>query len=425
MTSSPVSLVLAPGTNLVTGAQTFRGRFGSITSLELDLLEFAAGVYGTDIGILRGYGDDYPRDISLETEVSNVHAFERAREQLEFALHILTRDTWTLSFTPRQGVTEDGSEFPSAREGVVLLFSGGLDSLCAASQLLDGDIPTLFVSHKTHNQVTTRSQVELLSSLGTVYRRRLDSASFTVFGRRHGGMDFPADANRENSQRSRSFLFLTLAALSARRIGYRSIVMMAENGQFAIHLPLSAARMGPFSTHTADPEFLHIMESLLSRLLNIDGFNVTNPFLYMTKAEVVSCISGDMIHAIPKSVSCWRSARLGSIKHCGECIPCLARRIALEHNDLSSGPWNRDILTEDVLGLSAEDEGKRNLIELLEFIAPFTEIPANRNPELVEQFPELINPQIDVDQAIGMYRRFARETTAVLARYPNIQSVSR
>jgi hypothetical protein len=50
----------------------------------------------------------------------------------------------------------------------------------------------------------------------------------------------------ENSQRSRSYLFLTLAALCARRVGHDEVLVIAENGQMAIHLPITQARIGPY-----------------------------------------------------------------------------------------------------------------------------------------------------------------------------------
>ena len=71
---------------------------------------------------------------------------------------------------------------------------------------------------------------------------------------------FPKDNFRENSQRTRSFLFLTLAALVTRRCGFNKVLFMAENGQFAIHLPLNSSSVGPFSTHTADPQFIQLIK---------------------------------------------------------------------------------------------------------------------------------------------------------------------
>ncbi len=137
-------------------------------------------------------------------------------------------------------------------------------------------------------------------------------------------------------------LFLALAALVARRNGVEDVVVIAENGQMAIHLPLTTARIGAFSTHTAHPEFVHMMSKLLTTFLDYP-IKIENPFLYMTKAEVVAATVKRHREVVEGTVSCWKTSRVvGDKKHCGYCVPCLSRRIALETHGLElaqcSGP---------------------------------------------------------------------------------------
>ena len=69
---------------------------------------------------------------------------------------------------------------------------------------------------------------------------------------------------------------------------------------------------------------------------------------------------------------------------------------------------------EDVGGLPETDEGKRNLVELMEFIHTFL----SSSEGILEQvYPTLINQDIDIAQAVGMYKRFAVEATGVLNGY--------
>jgi hypothetical protein len=107
------------------------------------------------------------------------------------------------------------------------------------------------VSHHTKNWQTTSVQAALYNILAAK-GRKLTHHSFFVSARNRGSFDHAI----ENSQRTRSFLFLTLAAITASRLGRREIVMIAENGQMAVHLPLNSARMAAFSTHTAHPDVL-------------------------------------------------------------------------------------------------------------------------------------------------------------------------
>jgi hypothetical protein len=212
-------------------------------------------------------------------------------------------------------------------------------------------------------------------------------------------------------------MFLSIASLAARRTGHSKLVMIAENGQLAIHLPLSAARIGAFSTHTAHPQFVHLAGDYFSTLLDFP-LTISNPYLYKTKAEVVSKLARSHRTAIAKAVSCWRGARLGTkSNHCGECVPCLVRRIALEVNGVRLKEYERDLLSEDVAALGPDDEGKRNVVELAEFISAFrTMAPI----DLDMTFPGLFDPQIDRDAAVAMYQRFADEGMKVLSKYPGI-----
>ena len=79
---------------------------------------------------------------------------------------------------------------------------------------------------------------------------------------------------------------MVLGALVARRLGHRKVLMIAENGQLAIHLPLNNARVGAFSTHTAHPDVLALMQRILRTALSVN-FELLNPYVYRTKGEVV------------------------------------------------------------------------------------------------------------------------------------------
>jgi 7-cyano-7-deazaguanine synthase in queuosine biosynthesis len=410
-------LHLVSGGNFATGASNFRDRFGNLTSLEEDLLVVASAIYITDLAVRRDEAEKFIRKIDLNIEVINFHAFERIKEDLLQALIVLSSDNWTVNFIPREGPAEPVRQWDD-KEGVALLFSGGLDSFCAAAKFLKSKTPLLLVSHVTHNKVVEESQKSLVAMLEKHFLKRCDRVAFRVYGRSQGDLTFPEDEQRENSQRTRSFLFLALAALAARRIGYRKILTIAENGQFAIHLPLTAARVGPFSTHTAHPEFIYYMERLLRVLLSYENLSIENPFVYMTKAEVIAELDSKLHKEIPASVTCWKASRVKDQKHCGFCIPCLSRRIALEHLKIFIPEYKRDLFNESVESLPPDDTGKRNLDDLVEFISHFRKYTPRKKDDLLETFFELYNDYFDQDKVIQMYVRFSKEAVGVLSKYP-------
>jgi 7-cyano-7-deazaguanine synthase in queuosine biosynthesis len=414
---SSADLVLQPEGNLRTGIEDFSTFFPNPTSLEQDILVVASAIYACDLAFKRGERENITRSIEVTIPVVNIQAFERLKPQLQVLLWILSHDAWTFTFKRNKGAPEQAEDWPQA-DGKTILFSGGLDSFAGAVDLLD-DLGTSRVqlsSHVTANRQTRDSQNHLAGYLVEKYGGTLKRVVVRTGGHSVTDLPFPPYNEREETQRTRSFMFLSVAALAARRSGQSEIVMIAENGQMAIHLPLSAARMGAFSTHTAHPEFVHRVGEYFTELLDFP-VRVTNPYLYSTKGEVVKKVVSKYRDAVPLSVSCWMVSWMSpEHSHCGVCIPCLTRRISLEFNGLYLKEYKRDLLTENIAGLPPEDDGKRNLVELVEFAYLFKTL---RDSELEYTYPELINAQIDKAKAISMYRRLADEIEVVLRNYPN------
>jgi hypothetical protein len=196
------------------------------------------------------------------------------------------------------------------------------------------------------------------------------------------------------------------------------MIYMAENGQMAIHLPLTNGRVGAFSTHTAHPKVIARSETLLGNILEVP-LRIVNPYVYATKAEV----TGTVVQALPESIvlsnSCWRSARLteGAPKHCGACIPCYLRRIALEFHGPDPTAYARDPWSENVAKLPEQDDARRNLVDLAEFVVRFGSVD---NEEILSEYPELRSSYFNMTAVIDMYRRSAEEAQTVLGRYPRL-----
>jgi 7-cyano-7-deazaguanine synthase in queuosine biosynthesis len=409
-------LLLKPDFNLRTGIADFSQYFPVPTSLEKDLLLLASTVYACDLAFKRGVREEITRSIEITIPVVNYHAFERLNDQLVQILWLLSHDNWTINFTQlKDGESPERQDWQQS-VGKTLLFSGGLDSLAGAVALIDefGVEAIQLASHITANPVTRSSQQNLIEYLKNHYQAEPEWVVIRTGGRKNKGFDFPSDDAREETQRTRSFMFLTIAALAARRRGKSEVVMIAENGQMAIHLPLTIARMGAFSTHTAHPEFIQEVGTYFTNLLGFP-IEIFNPYLYKTKGETIAKLVKDHAKAVAISVSCWRGSRLSKeFNHCGECVPCLIRRISTEHNGLKIPEFARDLLSEDVNKLKTDDEGRRNLSELSEFAKTFDLF---NDADIEFNYPDLISPFIEQTEAIAMYRRFAKETRSVFNKY--------
>jgi len=406
------------GGNLMIQTEAY-ATLGVLDSMDDDLLRTAACIYAADLGVRRQEREQHLRTINVQIPVVNLHAFARVKDFLEQALTTLTCDTWTVTFTPMTGPAEVARPWAKKNDSI-LLFSGGLDSFVGAVHLLKDDPKLVLVSHVTHNRPVSASQSALAGLLSK--KASPIHLQVPVWCRNQGNRKFPSDGEREDTQRARSLLFTCLAAVAAHVQGSRRIVVMAENGQFAIHLPLTEARIAAFSTHTAHPKFLCQAEHIFRTVYNCPDLEVVNPFVNLTKGEVVALLPKGLRPHIGRSVSCWRASRLTSgFSHCGECVPCLSRRIAMETHGIKLAEYKRDLLIENIGRLSAGDLGKRNLSDLCQFVMHFAgPHRLKHDDELRMVFPELQDPIFNAKEVIAMYRRFAAETLTIFQRYPQV-----
>ena len=144
--------------------------------------------------------------------------------------------------------------------------------------------------------------------------------------------------------------------------------------------------------------------------------------MYKTKAEVVKLLLPKHKMIIEQTVSCWKASRVSYYHHCGICVPCLIRRVALEINGISLPEYEKDILRNAIAQLDPNDDGKRNLVDLCEFISHFKN--SRSMAELQLLFPELATSDCyDANQAVKMYKRFATEALTVFQRYPEVMKI--
>lgn len=408
--------ILEAGNNLFTGEADFVEVFGQPTSLEADLLLMSASVFAADRATARGECEDIARRIELHIPVVNTIRLLSLTQQIEKILRFLSNDAWRITLRQEPGESETKTE-PADGNGRTLLFSGGLDSFAAAIEFGKQNKKLQLVSHRTRNQNIARAQQKLAAVLcdGGL---NLPYYQFFVSSRDKGPSQL--QHAQENTQRTRSFLFLILGALAARRAGHSEIVYLAENGPMAINLPLTHGRIGAFSTHTAHPDFLVAMEAFLSKALNMP-LKISNPYVHLTKAEVVKKIVNSFPDTIPITRSCWRDARLPeSVTHCGECIPCFIRRISIEYLMPDPTNYGRDVWSEEIGKLNPDDTGRRGTVELAEFVQ---QIERYSSEEIMSEWPELYSSNINPNKVIEMYKRFSQEARAVISRYPALESL--
>lgn len=307
------------------------------SEMGFDILILAALMYAADTRLSRATEsqDMWTREIRLVVPVSDQGRWAAATPLLKVTLNFLTGDRWSFTFRerPRDFIRITPARphrlFGTITFDGISLFSGGLDSLIGAIDILEQGHSPLLVSHAGEGAVSD-AQNFCFKKLQAHYRDR-------HFKRLRTWMNFPTTLVRgvakENTTRGRSFLFFALAVFAGTGFEGPFTVSVPENGLIALNVPLDPLRLGSLSTRTTHPFYVARWNELLE-ILGIDG-RLSNPYWDKTKGEMVAACENPeaLARLVRSSLSCSSPTKgrwLGhSVEHCGYCVPCLIRRAAL------------------------------------------------------------------------------------------------
>ena len=149
----------------------------------------------------------------------------------------------------------------------------------------------------------------------------------------------------EKTQRARSILFLSLAALVANTSSKTASIVIPENGLISLNLPLTPARGGSHSTKTTHPKFISSLNTIFKKV-GIQNM-IENPYRFLTKGEMLTKVNSNkfVLENINSTLSCskpgfyqqWTGKSDEDVKkQCGHCVPCIIRRSSLYSNGLDN-----------------------------------------------------------------------------------------
>lgn len=322
------------------------------SSAYFDVLLLGQIVYSTDRILNRlAFSDDgWCRNIELnDVLVVNADLFNLHRQEFNTALSYLTGDNWTVSFTqmpPLEYTPEIEHHYNADEYEYVSLFSGGLDSLIGfidkASDLHAGK-KILLVSHYDMGK-ESMDQERIFHSCAA---NEFFNGKYTSIKAKIGMKNCIKErkVKYENTFRSRSFLFFAMGLYCAKRISATQEVIVPENGTISINIPLCKSRRSSCSTRTTHP----VSMKLIMRALENVGINnaLINPYHFKSKADMmIDCAQDNSKRHIlevlsPLSCSCAKRShnrwwdkdgeyiRANHVHHCGMCMPCIYRRVAM------------------------------------------------------------------------------------------------
>lgn len=297
-----------------------------------DFLSLALAVYGTDRFVSRySTPDGWTRQIALNIEVAEPEPWMAVSEKIAATLRFLTGDIWQIRFSPGGARPPEFDSAFSDRD-CACLFSGGLDSLIGAADLVANGRRPLLVSQASPKEGP--AQKYLAGQIG-LEAHRFEGKVIEKFTPPY-----------EPSSRARSILFIAYGVLAAEALpgqsGSLAELIVPENGLISINPPLTRRRVGSFSTRTTHPHFVHSLQDVLHEV----GLAVqlVNPYRFKTKGEMLAeCRNAGVKNLAKSSYSCGKGKRLN--QHCGRCVPCLIRRASFQHAGWSDATpyWASDL----------------------------------------------------------------------------------
>lgn len=322
-------------------------------STAFDFLILAVIVYNVDrlLSRYRHSDDGWKRDITLEgVPARNADRMNAAARLFERSISFLTGDKWTLHFTQQQPYgynPQTNVHYNRAVFAKVALFSGGLDSLIGfidETYSLNAGEKILLISHvEQGKEGADQNSILTICQNRNVYGGKYERIKSGV------SLDRYSYVNKEPSEstfRSRSLLFFAMGIYCAHSIDANMQMIVPENGTISINIPLNPSRRSACSTRTTHPVFIKRLELALQAV----GVNnpLYNPYRLMSKADMVeTCCANrdkDRVFRLLYKASCSCAKRSHNyhwdkpsdiiernhINHCGMCLPCIYRRVALD-----------------------------------------------------------------------------------------------
>jgi hypothetical protein len=276
-------------------------------------------------------GADWRRDLQFVIPVRDASHWQRQEicDGLASTLRFLSDDNYDFDFqlagnaaSSPEYLSWDEADATAFQPDEVVLFSGGLDSLAGAVEELATSSKRLaLISHRPSSKIYDH-QKRLVAALKDAFPKRV--------------MHIPVLINRQNplpvkeyTQRTRSFLYASVAAAIAHMFGLGG-VRFFENGVISMNLPIAEQVIGTRATRTTHPLTLSMLATLMSSVLE-SPFVVENPFIWNTKAEVVGKIARHGFGGLIRhTVSCSKVQEMSHAHtHCGCCSQCIDRRFGV------------------------------------------------------------------------------------------------
>lgn len=323
----------------------------------IDLLEIASYVFIADRLSSRGSTHNleyhsWSREFEFFIKVRDFKFWNQdvVKTQLSEALQFMSGDkNYEFNFEGELFTTKDDFfddsdfKFDYRRKNSILLFSGGLDSLTGAIDILENTENNVWlVSHQSNNR-TTRTQQKLFQKLKHIYPHHIYHYPFICTLKSYPSLD--------ESQRTRAFLYNSIAFAMAIGLSENEYYLF-ENGVTSINFPRRQDLINARASRTTHPKTVYLLQKLWDSISTNDNtITIKTPYYLKTKTDLFNILKKyKKSDLIPSSVSCSSTRIPQTCTHCGQCFQCIDRRFAAISSNLNeiddSGIYGANILSD-------------------------------------------------------------------------------
>ena len=260
-------------------------------------------------------------------ELLNAEPF---RKKLDDLLKWVTDSQWIFDFQKRIAPKRqiEHQSLPVIPQGCeVTLWSGGLDALAGlyTRLLMYPDKQFVLFGTGSSNNVYAR-QERVAKKVQDIFPARCNLFRVPI------RLNNSGEQHKNKLCRVRGVVFTLLGAACAYLMGQK-VLYLYENGIGAINLPYRESAVGLDHSRSVHPLTLLMVSDVISELLGQE-FEVKNPFLFWTKAEMCKALATYGREDLPPlTMSCDRPHRR-SPAQCGYCSSCILRRQSLAANNI-------------------------------------------------------------------------------------------
>lgn len=316
-------------------------------------------------------------------ELLNAEPFqERLKDLMEWA----TGSQWNFEFKQRTASERFSENFAlpiiSGKQEVAL-WSGGLDALAGLYNQLKTYPDKSFVLFGTgcNTQVHHR-QKEVFDKISLIFPGRINLYRLPI--KFHDSKNCP----KNKVSRARGVVFMLLGAACAYLMKQRELCMY-ENGIGAINLPYRKSAVGLDHSRSAHPLTLIKVSEVISDLLQ-EKFQIKNPFLFLTKAEMCKPLRSDQGLSLIFSTKSCDSSHRKKISQCGYCSSCILRKQSIAASQIND-PTNY-VVPDGIKPSGDISQHIRHMlaqVAILENIFSSAELVNCHWKALTKRFPEL------------------------------------